>query len=168
MRAVPSQASLALHLPQEAHARGPLSSGRVVLYSKTNSPPCLWSQAVHVKGMIPTLANQIQQDANQQLTESSARRWSWEGSETSRQGAADVFVPCNEHCKSDKTPTKHHRFHSHFVGRWTFGGVGWSQFLKECHHFKENIIYVGAKEISYWERWLKGMVACLTYLLRAF
>lgn len=89
------------------------------------------------------------------LAESSARRWSREGFETSRQGAADVFVPWNEDCKSDKIPTKHHLFHSHFVGRWTFGGVGWSQFLKECHHFEGNIIYVGAKETSNWERWLK-------------
>lgn len=63
--------------------------------------------------------------------------------------------------KSDKTPTKHHLFHSHFAGRWTFGGVGWSQFLKECHHFEGNIIYVGAKEISYWERWLKDTVHVL-------
>lgn len=100
------------------------------------------------------------QSITARLTDSSAR-WSREGSETSRQGAADVFVPWNEDCKSDKAPTKHHLFHSHFVGRWTFGGVGRSQFLTECHHFKGNIISVGAKESSYWEKWLKDTVTCL-------
>lgn len=40
---------------------------QVVLYSRTNSPPCLWSQATHVKWPIPTLANQTQQNASQQL-----------------------------------------------------------------------------------------------------
>lgn len=159
MRAVSSQASLALHLLQEARTRGRFSSGRVVLHSRTNSPPCFWSQAMHVKWTIPTLANKTQHDANQQLVSTehycTPHRILCEEGGPERDlkhpvGGSWYFVPWNnEHCKSDKTPTKHHLSHSHFVGRWIFGGVGWSQILKECHHFEGNIIYVGAKEISY-------------------
>lgn len=124
MRAVSSQASLGYifrrKLAPEDRSRlaGWCFIPGLTLHGASDHTQCMLnerSQPQQTKDSKLQFSSLCLQSTTAHLTESSARRWSREGSETSRQGVADVFdCGLNEHRKSDKTPTKHHLFHSHF------------------------------------------------------